>query len=151
MTFRSWVREHAGQSVRVEWQNFNRASGGARVLLIGFDEGAEDDYPDGVLLALLEELEGTNRTGLRQTGDGTVAIRTLAHEIDRLRLDRPEAEVVWLSVPHLKRIQADNGDLVVCSVYDCFVVDYEDPGHAMHGKLACPLHDEPRWRDGRGP
>lgn len=53
MNFRSWVRDHAGQSVRVEWQNFNRASGGARVVLIGFDEGAEDDYPDGVLLALL--------------------------------------------------------------------------------------------------
>ncbi len=40
MPFRSWVREHAGQSVQAEWETWS-SSGAARVLLVGFDSATE--------------------------------------------------------------------------------------------------------------
>ena len=83
MSFRSWVPDHAGQSVRVEWETWS-SSGTARVLLVGFDEAAEQELGGEVLVALLEELEGTSRTGFRQTVDGTVPVKSLGPEIDRL-------------------------------------------------------------------
>jgi hypothetical protein len=149
VSFRQWVRQHVGQSVRVEWERFgSRSSGGARVMLIGFDEGAEEHHSGGVLLALLEELNGTNRAGLNHIGGGTVPIVTLAPQVERLLAEGPDGTIVWLAVEYLKRVEAVNNDVVVCSVDDRFQVDYDDPTHAAHGDLACPLHDEPRWRSG---
>jgi hypothetical protein len=59
MSFRLWVRQHIGQSVCVEWERLGwKSSGGARVMLVGFDEGAEEHHPGGVLLAPLQELDG---------------------------------------------------------------------------------------------
>ena len=149
MSFRQWVRQHVGQSVCVEWERFgSRSSGGARVVLIGFDEGAEEHHSGGVLLALLEELDGTNRAGLKQLADGTVPVVTLAPQVERLLSEGPGSTIVWLAVEYLKRVEAANSDVVVCSVYNGFHVDYDDPTHAAHGDLACPLHDEPPWRTG---
>ncbi len=148
MAFRDWIEQHAGQSTLVEWKNWS-STGAARVLLVGFDEAAERARVTEVLLALLQELDGTRRTGFRQTMDGTIPIRSLASEISRMVRDHPGSEVVWLGVPYLRRIQAGGGDSIVCSVCDRFEVHHDDPSHADHNGLACPLHDEPRWRNGR--
>lgn len=77
-------------------------------MLIGFDEGAEEHHSDGVLLALLEELDGTNRAGHKQFADGTVPIVTLAPQVERLLSEGPDGEIAWLAVEYPKRVEAVN-------------------------------------------
>ncbi len=152
LSFRQWIACHVGEIVDIEWDSWRHGSAGsACVRLVGFNERAEAGYPDGVLLAILESLQGSDRRGFSQTADGDVPTAGMSEVICQVRaVSTGAAEIVWLNIPYLKCVAPLHGPPVRCSAYDDFEIDYDDPGHARHYGRMCPLHDEPQWRLSKG-
>jgi hypothetical protein len=147
-TFRSWVADHQGEVVDLEWATWGvRSEGSATVRLLGFNQAAELVYDEGVLLAILHTLRSQNRQGFQRISEGGAPSAGMEEEISRIRATSGDTgEVVSLNVPYLKQIAPRVGPAVTCSVYESFKVDYDEPGYAQHHGRMCPLHDEPRWR-----
>jgi hypothetical protein len=148
-SFRQWVAAHIGEPVDIEWGGWSAYQfGSARVRLIGFNEFAEERYVDPVLLAVLEHLAGTSRTGFLTTSRFDVPTEGFSEQISRvLAVSAGLREVVWLHIPYIKSLAPLSGPPLRCSVYDDFEISYDFPAAAEHRGQPCPLHDEPQWRD----